>query len=156
MSVRSRSVLDATSRSLAELVDATVSAVGVDAVETEDFALDLQSEDPRAFLASVFLESELADCDGETERLAARFAAKEAALKALGTGIHGIDMTDVLICTASNGRPSIVLSPAASQVAADAGIGALHLSMTHEAGLAIAVVVGTAAHAPEHVGRDPR
>ncbi len=142
MSERSTSVAAATSQSLAALANATVVAVGVDAVEVDDFDLDLRSEDPSAFLASVFLESELTDCDGVTDRLAARFAAKEAALKALGTGVQGIGMTDVQIVTSDIGRPSIVLSSAASRVAAAEGIRSLHVSMTREAGLAIAVVVG--------------
>jgi holo-[acyl-carrier protein] synthase len=114
----------------------------VDVVDIEDFVADLDPE-PSAFLASVFLESEIRECAGQPDRLATRFAAKEATLKALGTGARGIGMTDVEIYTAANGAPFVRLTPAAARVAAQAGIRELHVSVTRDAGLAIAIVVGT-------------
>lgn len=143
MSQRLAALVAATTHSLEALLPAGITAVGVDAVDIEDFELDLRSDDPVTFLASVFLEVELADCAGASDRLAARFAAKEATLKALGTGVQGIGMTDIEVRTADGGQPSIELSRAAARVAASSGIQSFLLSITREAGLAIAVVVGT-------------
>lgn len=142
MSERSTSVAIATEELLSADVPGVVAGLGVDAVEIRDFERDLLGAEPATFLASVFLGSELLECGGAVDRLAARFAAKEATLKALGTGVQGIGMTDVEIRTSDAGRPSIWLAPAARLVAEQVGIRSLHLSMTREAGLAIAVVVG--------------
>ena len=98
------------------LVSSAVGAVGVDAVDVKDFVADLADDD--ATLAGWFHASELEDCEGDMERLAARFAAKEAALKALGTGIRGLDLMDITIQTAPNGATSIDLSDPARQMLA--------------------------------------
>lgn len=143
MSQRLAAVVAATTHSLEASVPEGITAVGVDAVDIEDFEADLRSDDPATFLASVFVEAELVDCAGRSDRLAARFAVKEATLKALGTGVQGIGMTDVEVRTADNGQPSIELSPPAARIAASSGIQSFLLSITREAGLAIAVVVGT-------------
>lgn len=143
MSQKLAAVIATTERALSASVPSGTIALGVDAVEIEDFEADLRSDDPATFLASVFVDAELVDCAGAPERLAARFAVKEATLKALGTGVQGIGMTDVEVRTADNGRPSIELSPAAALIASSLGIQSFQLSITREAGLAIAVVVGT-------------
>ena len=142
MSERSLRAASATERELHRLVSSAISALGVDAVDIEDFMADLDG-DPSVFLASTFLDSELLECAGKPDRLATRFAAKEATLKALGTGARGIGMTDVEIYTAPDGAPFVRLTPAATLVAERAGIRELHVSVTRDAGLAIAVVVGT-------------
>jgi phosphopantetheine--protein transferase-like protein len=123
------------------LVAGTAAAVGVDAVDVKDFETDLAGDD--ATLADWFHHSELEECDGDMERLAARFAAKEATLKALGTGIRGVDLTDVTIDTAANGAPSIRLSDRARAVARSRGLDEFRCSFTHEAGFAIAIVIAT-------------
>ncbi|MDP9332226.1 MAG: holo-ACP synthase [Actinomycetota bacterium] len=142
MSDRSLHAASATARALRRLVPSEIGALGVDVVDIEDFTNDLDA-DPSVFLASVFLDSEVLECDGQPDRLATRFAAKEATLKALGTGARGIGMTDVEVCTAPEGAPFVRLTPAAALVAERAGIRDLHVSVTRDAGLAIAVVVGT-------------
>lgn len=76
------------------------------------------------------------------ERLAARFAAKEAILKALGTGLRGgILWTDVEVVRDANGRPGVRLAGEAAVVAERLGIVAWHLSLSHAAGMAMASVI---------------
>jgi holo-[acyl-carrier protein] synthase len=76
--------------------------------------------------------------------LAARFAAKEAVMKALGVGIDTVPFTDVEVRRAPSGAPSVDLHGAARERAALLGVGSWHLSMTHTADLAHAVVLATA------------
>ncbi|MCA1305524.1 holo-ACP synthase [Microbacterium esteraromaticum] len=72
--------------------------------------------------------------------LAARYAAKEALIKALG-GSDGVYWTEIEIASEPSGRPHFVLSGSTAAVVAERGITALHLSMTHDAGLAAAYVI---------------
>lgn len=74
-------------------------------------------------------------------RLAARFAAKEAVAKALGTGIDGFGFIDIEILNNDDGRPEVRLAPVVAAVAAKRGVGRLHLSLTHTHQLALAQVV---------------
>jgi holo-[acyl-carrier protein] synthase len=76
--------------------------------------------------------------------LAARFAAKEAVMKALGVGIDTVPFTDVEVRRAPSGAPSVELLGAARDRAAVLGVGSWHLSMTHTDDLAHAVVIATA------------
>lgn len=76
------------------------------------------------------------------EHLAARFAAKEAVLKALGTGLTGgISWTDIEIVVEATGRPTVVLRGAAAARAATLGVSSWHVSLTHTQTHAAAVVV---------------
>jgi holo-[acyl-carrier protein] synthase len=72
--------------------------------------------------------------------LAARFAAKEAVMKALGVGIGAFAWTDVEVVRPSGGRPSIVVQGKAASLASNQGVRTWHLSLTHTAALAEAVV----------------
>ena len=97
------------------------------------------------FLKRVYSESEIAyasskaNCD---ERFAARFAAKEAGMKALGTGLsRGVTWHDFTVGREPGGRPTLALSGAAWAIAAQRGIRHIHLSITHTAEMAMAVVV---------------
>jgi holo-[acyl-carrier protein] synthase len=78
-----------------------------------------------------------------TERfLAMRFAAKEAIVKALGTGFaHGIWIRDVGIVQNAWGRPEVVYSPRGEKVRRKLGVGGGHVTLTDEAGLIVAVAV---------------
>jgi holo-[acyl-carrier protein] synthase len=74
--------------------------------------------------------------------LAMRFAAKEAIVKALGTGFaHGVWIRDVGFMPDRWGRPEVMFSPRGRQVADSLGAGDGHLSLTDEAGLVVAVAV---------------
>jgi holo-[acyl-carrier protein] synthase len=85
-----------------------------------------------------------------TERfLAMRFAAKEAIVKAMGTGFaHGIWIRDVGVVQNSWGRPEVVYSARGEQMRRRLGIGAGHVTLTDEAGLIVAVAVLEAADQP--------
>lgn len=97
------------------------------------------------FLARCFTAGELADAGqgaNRADRLAGRFAAKEAVLKALGTGQgNGIAWTDVEIRTSETGAPKVVLHNMAAQAAEGLGITAWLVSTSHAGGYAVANVI---------------
>jgi holo-[acyl-carrier protein] synthase len=72
--------------------------------------------------------------------LAARYAAKEALIKALG-GSDGVHWTEIEIASEASGKPHFVLSGSTADVIVERGIRTLHLTLTHDAGLAAAFVV---------------
>ena len=81
-----------------------------------------------------------------TQRYAARFAAKEAVLKVLGTGWSGgIAWTDVEVTREATGRPTVKLHGEAAKIAEQCGITALHISLSHLQGHALASVIGVGA-----------
>ncbi len=73
--------------------------------------------------------------------LAARFAAKEAAMKALSTGLGGVDFTDLEVLSEPSGAPRLVVSGRARERAGLLGVTSWHVSLTHTEILAMAVVV---------------
>ena len=77
--------------------------------------------------------------------LAGRFAAKEAFMKALGEST-GVQWHDMQIVADDKGSPSFALSGAAAQLADSKGIAHVHLSMSHDAGVAVAYVVAESGH----------
>ena len=98
------------------------------------------------FLARVLTERERAALPateaGRTAYVAGRFAAKEAAVKALGTGFaEGIGMHDVEILSHVSGRPQLFLHGAAATRAKGMGVRAVHVSISHERDVAGAVVI---------------
>lgn len=118
--------------------------IGIDLVETQRVREALARHGERA-RRRLFTQRELADCDGRAdpgECLAARFAAKEAALKALGTGkLPSIRWTDLEVLRAGSGRPQLELAGEAQAEAGRLGVTRVWVSMSHEAGLACAFVV---------------
>lgn len=89
----------------------------------------------------LFTEGELAYAQGKHDpvpSLAARFAAKEAVMKALGVGLGAFGFHDVEVTRADSGEPSLVLRGQAAELAK--AVGPLRLSLTHTALTAIAVV----------------
>ncbi len=122
------------------LTDETL-AVGVDAVETARIAGAIARHGAR-FLDRIFTGAEQAHAAGKVPTLAARFAAKEACAKALGTGVGPIGWLSVEVRSDARGKPSLVLHGMAQQLADAAGLTEWHLSITHTRALAIAFVVG--------------
>jgi holo-[acyl-carrier protein] synthase len=110
--------------------------VGVDVVEVARLAAAL--ERTPALRDRVFTAGE--QQVGRIESLAARFAAKEAVAKVLGA--PGLPWTDAEVVSAADGRPSHVVHGAVADAAAEQGISRWHLSLTHDAGIATAFVVG--------------
>ena len=116
--------------------------VGVDIVDVARFTLALERR-PR-LLTRLFTDAERGDAHARPERLAARFAAKEAVLKTLGRGIGAAPWRSIEIHRDAGGAPSVELHGAALALAAERGIDRWHLSMTHTATTAAAFVVGDA------------
>ncbi|MGH8980763.1 MAG: holo-ACP synthase [Acidimicrobiales bacterium] len=116
-----------------------IAGVGVDAVDVERFGSVL---DRRPSIATrLFTEGERRDGAGDVQRLAVRFAAKEATMKALGRGIGSVAWHDVEVVRAESGAPSLVLSSSAAILAARRGVSHWHVSLTHTATVAVAMVV---------------
>lgn len=93
----------------------------------------------------LFTPRELVECDERldpAECMAARFAAKEAAFKAVGTGkCAGTRWTDVEVLTEEGGRPRLELSGSTAERARALGTSRIHVTLSHEAGLACAFVL---------------
>ena len=122
--------------------------VGIDLVEVEEVAATLHSKLRTRYLSRIYTSREVEDClqDREVDpvRLAGRFAAKEAAMKALRVGDRAVSWRDVEVQRASDGAPTLVLHGAAAALAAEAGLSHFALSVTHERSYASAIVVATA------------
>ncbi len=114
--------------------------IGVDVVDLARFERALQRTP--ALIPRLFAESELSR-DGHPlplRSLAGRFAAKEALMKALGDAT-GVRWHDMRVSADGEGNPSMTLSGAAKLTAHRRGVTAVHLSMSHDAGVAIAYVI---------------
>lgn len=116
--------------------------VGIDAVDVDRFrrVLTRRSRLPQR----LFTDAELAyaaRAGDPTERLAARFAAKEAVMKVLGVGVGGVRFRDIEVVKLPSGRPSLTLHGKADDLARAAGASRWHLSITHTRTIAEAVVV---------------
>ena len=117
---------------------------GIDLVEIARIQQSLERFGPR-FLNRVFTTAEQAYCmrkRNAAESLAARFAAKEAAAKALGTGIsRGVNWLEIEVVREPGGRPSLLFHGRAAQIASQLGVAHAALSITHTATLSMANVV---------------
>ncbi len=116
--------------------------IGTDLVELDRFRLAM-TRTP-GLVDRLFTDDERAYAElrrDPTERFAARFAAKEAALKALGAGIGSCDFREIEVVRAESGAPSLRLHGRAATLAAARGVGDWRLTMTHTASLAQAVAV---------------
>jgi holo-[acyl-carrier protein] synthase len=118
-------------------------AVGVDIVEVPRVQKVLQKH-PERFLARVYTPEEAAFCRGRVSELAARFAAKEAVMKALGTGARGLAWREIEILPNRRGKPLVYLHGLAKKRGEAIGLRGIDISLTHDADLAMAVVVGMA------------
>ena len=116
---------------------------GIDLVEVDRLAQMLrESRTVQTFLDMGWTADEQAYCLGSPERLASRWAAKEATMKALGQGIGPLRLTEIEV-TSETLAPSLLLSGAAAQRACDLGIDTWLISMSHERGMSVASVIGT-------------
>lgn len=117
---------------------------GIDLAEVPRIAASIERFGDR-FLRRVFTESEIRYCDSKAnraERYAARFAAKEAALKAIGTGWRGgVSWTDVEVQRQPGGRPTIAFHGKAAEIAQRLGVKHIAVSLTHTREHAIAQVI---------------
>lgn len=116
-------------------------SAGVDLVEVERIQRSVERFGVR-FLDRVFTEQEQAYCAGRSDRLAARFAVKEAVGKALGTGIGDVSWKDIEIVNDPQGKPSLVLHSAAEALAGELAFTQWTISISHTETHAIGMVVG--------------
>lgn len=114
--------------------------VGIDLVSVEQVQESIAVHGER-YLSRIFSEQELLDSRSRPERLAARFAAKEATMKALGRDDEGFGWTAITISRGPDGSPSVQLAGEAAKLAQRRGMRSLALSLTHERKHAAAVVV---------------
>ena len=121
-----------------------IAGIGIDLVDVPRFA-ELMERRGAAALRRFFTEGEAERCRqsrSAPESFAARFAAKEAFFKALGTGWGlGGRWTEVEVVSTASGAPSLCLSGRAAEVAAERGVRVVHVSLTHTDGTAGAFVV---------------
>lgn len=119
-----------------------VLGVGIDLVDAATVERHIAVSGDR-YLAHMLTPDELAFCGEDLSRIASRIAGKEAVAKALGTGFReGVRWRDIHIVRADNGAPGVALAGGAAELADALGILDLRISLTHEGGLAAALVVG--------------
>src|SRR5688572_13152274 len=116
--------------------------VGVDAVDVERFRRVL--ERTPTMRQRLFTEAELAYVQPRIDpvpSLAARFAAREALMKAWGVGLGSFGFHDASVQVADSGAPSLIITGMATELAAARGTTSIHLSLSHDGPVAVAVVV---------------
>jgi len=120
-----------------------MTGVGTDIVDVQRLATSLRRQD--AFAETVFSGEERRFCEAQPHperHYAARFAAKEAFLKALGLGVFsGVALRDIEVVRETNGRPRLRLGPTAAAALRAAGGGDALVSLSHEGEMALAFVV---------------
>ena len=116
--------------------------IGVDIVHVD--RLEKWERSP-GLIERFFHPQEIVDAESRKSSrnvsLAARFAAKEALGKALGTGLKGIKLKDIQVVSNHNGKPDITVHGTAAKAVKDSGASGIFLSMTHEHDNAVAVVI---------------
>ncbi len=127
--------------------------IGTDLVDTERLACMVEQYGDR-FLERIFTRREVETAEMRatlSQRLGTRFAAKEATMKALGTGWRGgVHFTQIEVRKHPTGRPEIVLSGAAKARADEMGVTGIHVSLSHEGQRALAVVIVEGEGAEKH------
>jgi len=118
--------------------------LGLDIAEIDRIGAAIKRHGP-AFLERIYTAREIAYCESHRnrfERYAARFAAKEAAMKALGTGWrHGVRWRDIEVARDPSGKPALRMEGVAREIADRLGVKNIALTITHSGNLALAQVV---------------
>jgi holo-[acyl-carrier protein] synthase len=114
-------------------------AIGVDIIEIDRIKRAV-SRWQDSFLNRIYTQAEL-DNHKNISSLAARFAAKEAVMKALGTGTRGVGWTDIEIITNSHGRPRVRLYGRALKKSVEIGLSRFDVSLSHSKNYAVAFVI---------------
>ncbi len=121
----------------------TLAGIGSDIIRVERIRRLLDRYP--GFIQRVFTPGEIAYCEPKADpaqSYAARFSAKEAIMKALGTGWdRGVNFRDIEVVKGATGSPGIRLQGTAGEICQELGIGAIHLSLSHEREYALAFVV---------------
>ena len=114
---------------------------GVDIIEIKRVEKVASSYGDR-FLKRIYTDDEIKYCRGRAPQLASRFAAKEAVMKALGTGIRGVGWRDVEVTRKRGMAPDIKLHGRAQKRASQIGLTGLAISLSHSKEFAVASVIG--------------
>ena len=128
-----------------------VRGIGVDAVDVVRFRRVLERRP--GIVDRLFTETERAYAARSADpgpRLAVRFAAKEAVLKALGVGVGAAGFRDVEVVRADNGAPGLALTGRAAALSLGRGISRWHVSLTHTDTVAVASVVAEGTSRRDH------
>lgn len=121
-----------------------MNCIGVDIIEIPRIARAIARWRDR-FLHRIYTQNELQVCQNRTASLAARFAAKEAVMKALGTGRNGIGWQEVEVLRDATGKPVVCLHGRAKVRAQKLNLQTLIISLSHSRDYAIALVAGGSA-----------
>lgn len=116
---------------------------GVDLAEVDRIRAAIERHGAR-FIERIYTPAEIAYVERKAnryERYAARFAAKEAGMKALGTGWHGVRWRDFEVANLPSGRPTLRFHGAAALISEKLGVQNVAISLTHTATQALAYVV---------------
>ena len=116
---------------------------GTDIIEIARIGKVLNKYGPR-FLNRIYTEGEQKYCKGRAPQLASRFAAKEAVMKALGTGVRGVGWKDIEIKRERGGPPYIELHGRAQTRAYKMDLSDISISLSHSNDFAMATVIGEA------------
>jgi len=119
-----------------------VTSIGVDIIETERIESATKQWGER-FLNRVYTEAELKICRDRIPSLAARFAAKEAVMKVLGTGAKGVGWREIEILADGNGKPSVKLHGRAKNKAEQLDLNEFSVSLSDTKQHAVAVAIST-------------
>ena len=118
--------------------------LGLDIAEVDRIEASIRRHG-RAFVERIFTAAEIAYCEkhrNRAERFAGRFAAKEAAMKALGTGwANGVRWVDIEVVHEAGGKPALKLSGASREIAGRLGVMNIALTITHTGNTALAMVI---------------
>jgi holo-[acyl-carrier protein] synthase len=125
------------------LLNAYMHCIGIDVIEIARIETAITRWGGH-FLKHVYTQRELGLCRNRTPHLAAQFAAKEAVMKALGTGSPHIGWQEIEILSSSNGKPQVHLGGRAEIKAQELGLEEIVISLSHSRDYAIASVVGFA------------
>ena len=117
-----------------------IKGLGVDIIGVERFSQALARRRGR-LVRRLFTPSEAASCGGSAERLAGRFAAKEAFYKALGTGLREFTWQDVEVKNNELGAPRLLFSPRLAAYLQEKGVCRSHISISHDREFALAQVI---------------
>jgi holo-[acyl-carrier protein] synthase len=118
-----------------------MNCIGTDIIEVARIQKAINNRGER-FLNRIYTQAELTICKNRPWRLAARFAGKEAVMKALGTGVRGISWKEIEILAESSGKPLVHLHGKAKKRADFLGLKSIAISLSDSKEYAIAFAVG--------------
>lgn len=121
-----------------------VSGIGIDLVDIE-LMRSLLDAGGQSFVDAYWTVPEQNATERRVERLAGRWAAKEAVMKSLGSGVGEIDPIDIEITARASGAPEVVLRGRAAEAAEELDVRTCHVSITHESSWAAAIALAVRA-----------